>query len=371
MPEICWTGGAPGIGPRPRPPHRGAEATARAPQAEDPARAPAPFFLWALLALFALLLASCSPGFRLPNESVLAQDRDFLLVSAGSKDTLRSLADRYLDDPSLDWVIAEANQIKTVKPGQKLVIPRRPINRSAVFDDGYQTVPILTYHSFAASSANCGRLAVTKAAFRQQMAYLKDRGFEVISFADLAAFMAGERSLPKKSVILTIDDGYRSTYEIAFPVLREFNFKATVFVYTDFIGVPAGLTWDQMREMLDSGLIDIQPHSKTHADLTKRLEGESRAAYERRVRKEIEHSTKVLRRLGVPMHTFSYPYGAENETVVDMVKEAGFKMAVTVTRGGNPSFANPFVLRRSQIYCSNKLNTFAKRLEVFKRVALR
>ncbi|MDJ0943347.1 MAG: polysaccharide deacetylase family protein [Kiloniellales bacterium] len=321
--------------------------------------------------LAALLLSGCGAAFRVSDPAVISQDRDFLLVAAGRSDTLRSLAERYLDDPSLDWVIAEANHIKRVKPGQKVVIPRRPFNRSAVFGDGYQTVPILTYHRFASSDRNCGKLSVSKAAFRAQMAYLRDRGFEVISFADLAAFMAGDRSLPKKSVIITIDDGYRSTYEIAYPVLREFGFKATVFIYADFIGAPAGLTWDHMRKMVASGLIDIQPHSKTHADLTKKLEGEGQSAYEKRVLREIRYSTKVLRRLGLPMHTFSYPYGAENDLVVDLVKSEGFKMGVTVTRGGNPSFANPFMLRRTQIYCSNNVKTFAKRLEVFKRVALR
>ena len=323
----------------------------------------------AVLLLSALLLSGCGNRFLAPDRNVVAQDRDFLLVAAGPSDSLKSLAATYLDDPSLDWIIAEVNQIKKIKPGQQVVIPRRPINQSAVFKDGYQTVPILAYHGITADGRKCSRVSVTKKAFTRQMAYLKDKGFTVIGFDDLISFMKGRRSLPKKSVIITIDDGFRSSYDIAFPILREYGYEATVFVYTDFIGAPSGLTWAQMREMVSSGVIDIQPHSKTHADLTKRRDGESKSAYLKRVREEVSYSKKTLSRLNVPMHTFSYPYGAENDAVVEVVKSEGFELGVTVTRGGNPSFANPYVLRRTQIYCKNNLATFAKRLETYKSLA--
>ena len=324
----------------------------------------------AVLLLAALLLSGCGGArFLVPDGKVVAQDRDFLVVAAGTSDSLRSLAATYLDDPSLDWVIAEVNQIKRIKPGQQVVIPRRPINQSAVFEDGYQTVPILAYHGITADGEACRKVSVTKKAFARQMAYLKDEGFTVIGFDDLIGFMKGRRSLPKKSVIITIDDGFRSSYDIAFPILRKHGYKATVFVYTDFIGAPSGLSWPQMKEMVSSGLIDIQPHSKTHADLTKRKDGESKSAYLKRVREEVRLSKKTLSRLDIPMHTFSYPYGAENEAVVEVVKSEGFDLGVTVTRGGNPSFANPYVLRRTQIYCKNNLTTFAKRLETYKRLA--
>ena len=77
-------------------------------------------------------------------------------------------------------------------------------------------------------------------------------------------------------MVITIDDGYRSTYEVAFPVLKRHSFPATVFLYSDFVGAGDALTWAQMKEMTQSGLIDIQPHSKSHANLTLKLAGRER-----------------------------------------------------------------------------------------------
>ena len=127
-----------------------------------------------------------------------------------------------------------------------------------------------------------------------------------------------------------------------------------------------------MREMVGSGLIDIQPHSKTHSDLSRRQDGESDAAYRKRLNREVTHPARLIKKnLKLPIHTFAYPYGAENDAVVEAVKDADYRLAVTVTRGGNPSFAHPYVLRRTQIYCSDDLETFAKRLDIFERMAVR
>ena len=252
------------------------------------------------------------------------------------------------------------------------MIPLKPISPAGMFNGGFQKIPILTYHRFTPGKSDCGRLAVSEDAFVAQMAYLRDRGFRVIDFKDLADFMAGNVSLPRRSVILSIDDGYKSVYEIAFPVLKRFDYPATVFVYSDFVGAGAALNWKQMREMVDSGLIDIQPHSKTHADLTLRLEGESEKAYRKRLALEFRHPAELIERnLGLPIHTFSYPYGAENEIVIEAAEKAGYTLGATVTRGGNPTFAHPLVLRRTQIYCGDSLKTFARRLQTFEKISLK
>lgn len=324
--------------------------------------------------LCALVLAGLLSGCaREPaNRRVIAKSSDFLVLTAERGDTLRSLAAAHLGDSSKAWVIAELNNISRVKAGQEVVIPLKPISPTGVFGDGYQKIPILTYHRFTPGKSDCGRLAVSEHNFAEQLAYLRERGYTVIGFKDLIEFLAGKKELARRSVILTIDDGYKSSYEVAYPLLKRFRYPATIFVYSDFVGAGASLTWAQMSEMVRSGLVDIQPHSKTHSDLTERFEGESASAYRKRLALEMEHPAKLIKnKLGLPIHTFSYPYGAENDAVVEAASAAGYKLAATVTRGGNPSFAHPLVLRRTQIYCGDTVKTFAKRLETYEKITLK
>jgi peptidoglycan/xylan/chitin deacetylase (PgdA/CDA1 family) len=195
------------------------------------------------------------------------------------------LAQRYLGDRAKRWWIAEFNAIDEVRSGQTVVIPLKAANPSGVYANGYLTVPVLCYHRFGSKPS---QLAVTPAAFEAQMDYLAKNGYQVIPLSRLIGFLERGEPVPRKSVVLTIDDGYRSTYEIAFPILRKHGFPATVFLYGDFVGAPDALTWPQMKEMEASGLVSIQPHSKTHANLTLRLPGETDAKYRERMRSEID-----------------------------------------------------------------------------------
>lgn len=322
-------------------------------------------------ALVAVAAAVLAWGCGVYDAQVITKERDFVVVSAGSEDTLKSLAAKYLGDRSKFRVIAEFNDIKRVRSGQEVVIPLRPLNRAGVYSLGYQTVPILTYHRFSPAGRRCDRLAVSADKFARQLRYLRDRGYTVISLADLADHMDGKKAIPRKAVVLTIDDGYRSVYQIAYPILRKYGYPATIFVYSNFVGAPAGLTWPHMKEMVASGLIDIQPHSKSHIDLTKQLVDETKADYRKRLKGEIDYPAKQIRsKLGLSIHSFSYPYGAENDDVIAAVKKAGFRIGMTVTRGGNPAFAHPLALRRTQIYCEDDLTTFARRLIVLQKASL-
>ena len=329
-----------------------------------------PAVCWFCLAAALFLASGCAPP--AVEQGVIARSSDYLVVVADKDDSLGSLAATYLGDRKKAWQIGEFNGIARVKAGDEIVIPLRQTNRAGLYRNGFIKVPILVYHHFSPRGRKCSKVTVTAEAFEAQLAYLKRHGYSVITFRDLAAFLEGRAPVPRKSVILTIDDGFRSTYEIAYPLLKRYGFPATVFLYSDFAGAPAALTWAQMKEMIASGLIDIQPHSKTHADLTKFKEGESEAAYRKRVAHEVTYSAQIIRkRLKLPVHTFSYPYGAENDAVIEIMKEAGFKFAVTVTRGGNPAFSHPLVLRRSQIYCRDGLEDFVKRLDTYEQISAR
>jgi peptidoglycan/xylan/chitin deacetylase (PgdA/CDA1 family) len=328
----------------------------------------------------AVVLTSCAdlpqrtpqaPEFAIATQEVgvLARDESFVIVVAAPGDDLGTLAQRFLNDRSRRWWISEFNNIDEVRPGQTVVIPLKATNPTGVYANGFQTIPILCYHRFGSRSS---QLAVSPAAFEAQMDYLARNGYHVIPLARLTGFLERGEPIPRKSVVLTIDDGYRSTYEVAFPVLRKYGFHATVFLYSDFVGVPDALTWPQMKELEASGLVNIQPHSKTHANLTMRMAGETDARYRDRLRAEIDTPIRLIQdRLALPSLSYAYPYGDVNETVVDLLKRQGVRAGVTVTPGGNGFFAYPFMLRRSMIFGGDGIDVFKSKLATFAQVSPR
>ncbi len=280
---------------------------------------------------------------------------------------MASLAQNYLGDARRDWWIGEFNDITQVRPGQELAIPLKARNPVGVYPQGYQTVPILCYHRFANRAS---KLAVTPAAFSAQMEYLAQNHYRVISLGELQRFLEGNEPLPRRSVAITIDDGYRSSYELAYPILKKYGFPATVFLYSDFVGSSDAMNWAQMQELSKSGLIDIQPHSKTHSNLVLRLPQETEAQYRERLNKEVDvPSAAIEGRLNTKAHYFAFPYGDTNENVVEALKRRGVSLGLTVTPGGNGFFARPHMLRRTMIFGEDDVGTFASKLLVFAKSA--
>jgi peptidoglycan/xylan/chitin deacetylase (PgdA/CDA1 family) len=297
------------------------------------------------------------------SSAVLARDDDFVLVQAAPGDTAALLAERFLGDRGKGFWIAEQNGRDSFEPGQVVVVPLRATNPGGVQADGYQAIPILCYHRFGPRASP---LTVTAATFEAQMDWLARNGYTAITLTPLAAFLGGAEPLPKRSVVITIDDGYRSTWEVAYPILRRYGFPATLFLYSDFVGARDALSWAQMKDMQASGLIDIQPHSKTHANLALRLAGETDSQYRDRIRREVEAPVNALRdRLAVASTTFAYPYGDVNDVVIGELQRRSVVQGVTVTSGGNGSFAHPFLLRRSMVFGTDSLDAFRAKLVTF------
>jgi peptidoglycan/xylan/chitin deacetylase (PgdA/CDA1 family) len=320
-----------------------------------------------MLALLSLLLLGggcATDGFFAASwrpSRVLARDDEFVVVQVG-RDDARSLAKRFLGDAERYWVIEDANAARPVALGEQVVIPLKQRNPTGIDYHGYQTVPILCYHRFGEHG---DRLEVSEAQFREQLNYLKAHDYRVIPMADLPEFLRGERALPKRAVVLTIDDGHRSIYKIAYPLLKEFGYPATLFVYSDYLD-KGGLRWRELEEMVDSGLITVQPHSQTHDNLTLRRRGESDARYRRRLRNEVNGPTALLRqRLNHKVEFYAYPYGDANPQVMEELRVNGIKLGLTVQPHGNPAFAYPYLLRRTMIFGHRDLEAFKAALEVY------
>jgi peptidoglycan/xylan/chitin deacetylase (PgdA/CDA1 family) len=315
-----------------------------------------------------LFLAGCAATAPAPTDDTRAtgdsfESDDYFVVIAKSGDTTASLAARLLGDASKAWMIEEFNGSPPTSPGQQIVIPKRYWNLSGVYADGYQLVPVLCYHNLAPQSK--GRMILAAKVFEEQMRYLKQHGYRVINVREFVEFISLKRQLPRRSVLLTFDDGYRSFMQYALPVLKELGFTATLFIYTDFVGAGANaLSWADLKKLQQDGF-DIQAHSKSHGDML-RAATESAAEYDRRLEAELAQPRALFQKnLGAAPEILAYPYGRQDEAVVRRTRERGYTAAFTVRRQASPAFVDPYRIHRSQIYPEMTMEDFIKNLDLY------
>jgi peptidoglycan/xylan/chitin deacetylase (PgdA/CDA1 family) len=323
-----------------------------------------------VLTLSVALLVSACAGLtsRLAPASFVAgtavgESDDFIVVVAQGGETAEGLARTHLGDASKSWMIEDFMGARKFTAGQQVIIPRKPWNVSGVEPTGYQLVPVLVYHNIGKEAR--GRLVLGADAFAEQMKYLRAQGYRVVSVAEFVEWLNLKRQLPRKTVVLTFDDGYRSFREYAYPVLKELRFSATLFVYTDYVGAGRNaLNWDELKALATEGF-DVQAHSKSHGDL-RRGDHETEAHYARRMQAELTEPPRVLARsIGRPVTFLAYPYGRVDDAVLAKVKDQGYHAAFTVRRESNGAFVELHRVSRSQIYSEMTLEQFAKNLNVF------
>jgi len=316
-------------------------------------------------------LLSCaftSPASSYSSKNIY-KSKDFIIYQLPADATPAELAERFLGDNHKSWLVEESNPGVDFNSGELVVIPLNNVNRGGLRRDGIQTIPILTYHRF---SNDCSSpLCVRSSIFENQMKYLKENDFHIISPEQLLAFLEYKQGLPKKSVLITMDDGYRSVYEIAYPILKKYGFTATLFIYTNFVGVSnMAITWDQLKELKANGF-SIGSHTISHSDLTMREEGETEADWMARIDKELFGSKQILdKKLDQDTISLAYPYGKYDQSSIKTARKAGYKIAMSVQRGGNPFFADPLYLRRDQIL-QKDMQAFISRLKTFKPMPLK
>jgi peptidoglycan/xylan/chitin deacetylase (PgdA/CDA1 family) len=319
-------------------------------------------------AILMLTIAGCAltkPEIVL--EEIFHRSKDYVIYQYKKGDTAASIAQKFLGDPQKAWIIEDAN--KRLVPDQYVVVPLKLKNIGGVYADGIQEVPILCYHRFGNGCDS--PLCVSAELFDHQMRYLRNNGYRVISPEQLLAFLEYREPLPKKAVMITIDDGYRSVYNIAYPILKKYGYPATLFVYTNYVGVSSkAITWKQLHELKSNGFT-IGSHTIMHSDLSKQGDHESNEAYNQRLRRELFDSKKIIdKKLNQDTFFFAYPFGRANTAAMAMSRQAGYRLAVTVNRGGNAFFANPFLLRRDQIL-KKDMTSFKSRLKTFESISLR
>ncbi|MBQ9346818.1 MAG: polysaccharide deacetylase family protein [Oscillibacter sp.] len=191
-------------------------------------------------------------------------------------------------------------------------------------DPPLDPLPILMYHHVAEDGDVCNEMSVTVSRLREDFQYLADRGYTPV----LPRGLLDPDTLPDKPVLLTFDDGYTSNYIYLFPLLREFGFHAVI---SPIVGMPDGLdredgycTWEMLREMSASGLVEIGSHTWSCHNLDnhgmtypngangiQRQAGETDGEFQARVLDDIQKSyDRIWQEIGAPPTCFAYPFGA-------------------------------------------------------------
>ena len=224
---------------------------------------------------------------------------------------------------------------------------------------------VLSYHDIRDDVARKGDpdgYAVSTQNFAAHLDWLSGQGYHPVSLGDVLAASRGERALPDKAVLLTFDDGLRSVYTHAFPLLRAYGYPALVAVVTDWVDLPAGrqvdygprmfthddfLTWAQLREMQATGLVEVASHSHdlhhgvqsnpqgnmTPAAITRRYDAtahryESESEYRARIRADLQASADALQReLGVRPRAIVWPYAAYNSVSNGIAETLGMSVS--------------------------------------------
>ena len=227
-----------------------------------------------------------------------------------------------------------------------LVLPLLLLLVGVVLMHSSPGVPVLNYHQVEQKNGN--PLTLWPDQFEAQMAYLADEGYTTITIDEMMDALENGAPLPEKPVIITFDDGYADNYEYAYPILKKYGFKATIFLIYDFTNAyPNYLTWEQIDEMKQSGLIRFESHTMTHANLA-----ELDSADE--LRHEIADSHDLLsEKIGYDMHYIAYPGGRVNPEIEEITRAAGYRGGFTVHYGLSTPTEGRYQMDRIPIFGAN------------------
>ena len=213
-------------------------------------------------------------------------------------------------------------------------------------------IPVLMYHRVDTNTPAdaVGRsLTLDPAAFATQLAWLRDHRIGTMTMDELADALAHGRH-PRRTVVLTFDDGYTDAATVVTPILQRYGARASFYVSAGFLGDGRHLTWRQLRAMRAAGM-EIGCHGTHHLDLA--TLDRAAATY------EIGHCVATLTRYLAAPTTYAYAAGKWNAATLPIVKAAGLKAALTERPGTVTSLASPYTLPRRRIDRDDGIDAFA------------
>ena len=185
------------------------------------------------------------------------------------------------------------------------------------------SVVVLMYHRFAEDRFPSTSIRIEQ--FAAHLRHLEESGYAVVPLADVHSAINDNTPLPERAVAITIDDAYRSVYDVAFPMFKKYGYPFTVFVATDAAdeGLPAYMTWDQMREMAGAGATYAN-HGAAHRSTTEREHCATDEEWLATVRSDIDKGARrIAAELELLQGFFAYPYGEYATDVGNLLQDMG------------------------------------------------
>jgi peptidoglycan/xylan/chitin deacetylase (PgdA/CDA1 family) len=241
----------------------------------------------------------------------------------------------------------------------------------------YQQPRILMYHMIREpiSGAKFNSLRVSPAMFEKQIRHLHDNDWHFFTLSEL---ITSKHKLPEKSIAITFDDGYEDNLTNALPILKKYQAKATIYLVvdrhnrewsskrkkknkSDELMQEPKLQDGQVRELIESGLIEIGSHTLTHDNLPI-------LPFDKKQREIVESRQQLQSQFNIDCESFCYPFGLYDETDLQLVKQAGYSSATTVEKGTNDLVsADPYQLKRITISGKDNFLAFKLKLKTGKR----
>lgn len=219
------------------------------------------------------------------------------------------------------------------------------------------SLPIIMYHSILKDSKLQNDYTISPSLFEEDLKYLTSNGYTTITVDDLLNYVYSNKPLPPKPIMLTFDDGYYNNYYYAYPLLKKYNCKAVIspiikmteyYTKSNSVSVTYGhINVDNIKEMINSGVIEIQNHSYDMHKLKPRRgveqkSGETEDEYVKVITDDILKAQNFLKEnLNINPQCFIYPFGAKNDLTLKTVKKLGFLCTLTCTEEPNLITKNP------------------------------
>lgn len=214
-------------------------------------------------------------------------------------------------------------------------------------------VPVLYYHSVDPSEAN--EVIISPEKLKEQLTFIKNSGYTTLTISELNNYILNNAPIPEKSIVITFDDGYADNYINAFPILKELDIKATIFVISNFTDKDGYyMTSQQIKEMSDYG-IDIQSHTASHSHL-------NQLTYEEQLSELKTSKEKLESIIGKPIISVAYPFGDYDDNTILASEEAGYSLAFNTNKGLADRDDNPLNLNRIYISSTYSIEDFKEKL---------
>ncbi len=290
---------------------------------------------------------------------------EFLIVPLSEGLSLSDLAGRYLGDSGKDWRLVPVDKPSEPHSTKEVLVPLIPLGAGGLHAEGYQTVPVLRYRRFAKAATD--KATVSQASFEAQMSYLKQNGYRVIGLVELLGFMEFKEEIPPKAVVITIDDGWHDTLDIAMPILKKYGFPATLFVRTELIERSHALSWLELK-LLSANGFDIQCSAPAAPQFAGMRDKDAFVAYLKELDHQLSATQEAFRKyLQKDCDCVAYPAGKANNLTAALIRRQGFRAGFLINDEPNPFFADPYFIGRSMVSGEEDLDDFKPKLRVFRK----